>query len=701
LSRDEDIELNHMTESLNKMNRNKSPGFDGLTVEFYQKFWNILGPLLKEIVDEIKISRELSHSMKKGIISLIYKNKGDKKLLKNWRPITLLNVDYKIIFKTLATRLKLVLDNIISPEQTCSIPGRDISDTIASIRDIIDYSYEEDISAYIIKIDSEKAFDRVSHEYLFNLLPHFGFGKHFIEWIKILYTDVSSAIKCNGHISRFFHVQRSVRQGCGLSALLYVIAAEPLNLLIKQSTLKGIDIKGSNVTSLIYQYADDTTLTLADKESVSESFNQLDIYCQASGARVNVEKSEVLIVNGTSDSLSNLNLPFVVKDDFLVILGIALGNDKKTCENINWKKKMDKIENILRLWKQRHLTLRGKSIVIQSLLVSRIWYNMNVQPLPEWVERDLKKHCISFLWNNKPPQIKYNTIVGKESQGGLNIPDIRDRCYAFRLKWLKKYFDKTVNVTWKHTMNYFLSKYLNLGLTYEIFTLIYDKVSLNKIPLYYRELLEAWNNINIGKREMPSCLSDIYNQPLFSNPHITKDNKMLHFSTFIKCDITKVIDIINYSFPGFVDSETICEIIDSYFPNCDKQKVNKMYRNILCSLPTHWKDIISKTHHSFTDTSIPNIVLTDNQIIPVSDFSCKLCYDVLRLKRYQVPTSTPFIESFGLLSNDTFWKSIFNRYKNPEMINLDFKIAHNIVWTREKLHRIKMCDTNSCPICTT
>lgn len=243
------------------MARNKSPGLDGLTVEFYRTFWTHLGPLFLEVVKEIYNCKELSRTMKRGVISLIYKKKGDKKYLKNWRPITLLNVDYKMISKTITSRLKLVLEQIISPEQSCSVPGRDIAENIASIRDVIDYSEQEHLPAYIIKLDAQKAFDRVSHEYLFNLLPHFGFGENFIRWIKIFYTDISSAIKCNGHISSFFDVKRSVRQGCGLSALLYVICAEPLNLLFKNNTLNGIPIKSSNMTSMVYQQADDTTLT--------------------------------------------------------------------------------------------------------------------------------------------------------------------------------------------------------------------------------------------------------------------------------------------------------------------------------------------------------------------------------------------------------------------------------------------------------
>lgn len=699
MSCEQDMDLKQLTTALQQLSLKKSPGFDGLTVEFYRKFWNVLGPLLVEIVSEIQKAQIMPNSMRRGIITLIYKKKGDKKLLKNWRPITLLNVDYKIISKTLASRLKLVLDKVISKEQTCSVPGRDISDTIASIRDIIEYTKSENVSAYILKIDSEKAFDRVSHEYLFNLLSCFGFGENFIKWIKIFYTDISSAIKCNGHISQFFPVKKSVRQGCSLSPLLYILAAEPLNVVFKESkVLKGIEIKGSGKTSLMYQHADDTTLTLADQKSIAESFKILDFYGSASGARVNVEKSEVLVINEEVSSISNRDRSLVVKSDAIEILGIHLGNDIEKCEHMNWKNKIDKMKLILQLWKQRGLGLKGKSIVIQSLLLSKIWYVLNVQPLPHWAEREIKKICSNFIWNNKPAQIKQTTMIGKMDQGGLNIPDLKLKCQAFRLKWLKKYFDEEVDTIWKNTMDYFLRKYANMSLTYEVFAMIFDKISFKTLPLYYRELLEAWDLLNGGVRAKPSSLMEIYNQPLFSNPNIRRHNKMLLFHIFIKCGVTKISDLINKGVSGFISSNILYEKIITYCPDYSRQKVSTLLNEVLLALPREWIDLITR-NYDIPERSVPVIGMENNTSLEATCLTSKTCYDILRSRVYQPPTSLPFIESFGITVNIFFWKTIFHAFKNPIMINLDYKIVHNIVWTKERLYRVKICSNNRCPVC--
>lgn len=695
---DRNITVEELTKSLNNMPRNKSPGFDGLTVEFYCKFWNKLNKIFSEIVSEITKTKEMTKSMKMGVISLIYKKKGDKRLLKNWRPITLLNVDYKIISKTIASRLKQVLPNIISSEQTCAVPGRDISDTLATVRDIIDYVTDKNIPAYIVKIDSDKAFDRISHSYLFNLLSEFGFGENFRNWIKILYTDISSAVKCNGHISKFFKVGRSVRQGCGLSALLYTLAVEPLNLICKSSALKGIEIEGSTETSLIYQHADDTTLTLANKSSVTNAFKIFDEYCQASGAKINIDKSEVLVINDSVESVSNLQLPMIIKNDTIEILGIHFG-DKEKCELLNWKSKVEKIGSLVKIWKQRKLSLKCRANVIQTLFVSRILYALNIITLPNWVEQDLVKHIYGFLWDGKPAQVRRSTLIGKNSQGGLNIPDLQMKKEALRLKWFRKYFDELSNVKWKNTMNYFLRKYQNMGLTYEILDIIYDKSSLEKLPVFYRELLEAWDNINIGERQEPMMYNDIVNQPLFGNPFILIQNRMLKFNLFIKCGITKLHNLLSETKVGFKSYECVYQKIIEKYPDYCMMKFQSKYKDIIGAIPHIWKTQLCKTICNTVEIFIPTITDNENTKISPISFTSKICYDILRKRRFEQPISHVFVESFGCLMNQSFWKCIFNCVKNPDMTEVDLKIVYGIIWTKERLYRIKKTDNNRCPNC--
>jgi hypothetical protein len=152
------------------------------------------------LFNSIENEGTLSRSMTCGVISLIYKKKGDRRSLKNYRPISLLQVDYKILARIMANRIKNVLPNIISVDQTCCIMGRDISNNIANVRDIIELIERDNLEGYIIKIDQEKAFDRVSHAYLFRVLQKYGFGEKFVKWIEIFYNGTNSAVKCNGFL---------------------------------------------------------------------------------------------------------------------------------------------------------------------------------------------------------------------------------------------------------------------------------------------------------------------------------------------------------------------------------------------------------------------------------------------------------------------------------------------------------------------
>ena len=131
-------------------------------------------------------------------------------------------------FKCLSIRLKRVLSDIIHSDQTCGIHGRHIYDRIALSRDIIDYAKCDGIPMSIINIDQEKAFDRVSHEYLFRVLKACGLGDRFILYIKLCYIDVSSFININGRVCGPVTLSRGIKQGDSISSQLYIMSIAPL-----------------------------------------------------------------------------------------------------------------------------------------------------------------------------------------------------------------------------------------------------------------------------------------------------------------------------------------------------------------------------------------------------------------------------------------------------------------------------------------
>ena len=192
------------------------------------------------------------------MISCLFK-KGDRENIKNWRPLSLLNCDYKIIAKVLANRLSKVLTSIIAEDQTCSVPGCSILGNCHTLSDIIQFSEDENLPVTLLSIYQMKAFDRVNWNFLLKTLEKFNFGPVFISWIKLLYTNIESKVKCNDFISDSFTPSRGVRQGCPLSALLYVLIAEVFAASVRcDPAIKGVTV--GKIEFKIIQYADETTL---------------------------------------------------------------------------------------------------------------------------------------------------------------------------------------------------------------------------------------------------------------------------------------------------------------------------------------------------------------------------------------------------------------------------------------------------------
>ena len=226
------------------MSHGKTPGLHGLPMEFYLAFWDILGPDLVSVLHFGHSQGEFSLSQRRGTITLIPK-KGDLRERKNWRPITLLTVDYKIASRAIGGRLLKVLSHVISPDQSGSVPGRFIGESVLLLQNIVEYATLNDIPAALISLDQEKAFDRVDWAFLLKTLKAMGFGPSFLKWVQTFYSGVLSTVQVD-YFTPFFSLSRGVRQGCPLFPLLYIITAEVLACNIRACPrIKGFLLPGS------------------------------------------------------------------------------------------------------------------------------------------------------------------------------------------------------------------------------------------------------------------------------------------------------------------------------------------------------------------------------------------------------------------------------------------------------------------------
>ena len=169
------------------MKLNRSPGEDGLPVEFYKTFWKQLDNFLVEMYNECFEKKELPISVRKSVITLIHK-KDDKSDIANYRPISLTNTDYRIVARILSARLQNVISDIVGPNQVAYIKGRFIGTNIRLVQDIFDLYNKHNYPGLLLFADFKKAFDNVEWDFPFSVLKKFNFGNKLSGVDKLLYT---------------------------------------------------------------------------------------------------------------------------------------------------------------------------------------------------------------------------------------------------------------------------------------------------------------------------------------------------------------------------------------------------------------------------------------------------------------------------------------------------------------------------------
>lgn len=287
--------LEELHSALKELNKNKAPGSDGLTPEFYLKFWDLLKDAFMRCLEFSLEEGFLSDGQRLGVITLLPKKDQDKSSISNWRPITLLNSDVKIISKALAKRLQYCIKDVVSEDQTRFIRGRSILTNLNNIQALIDHTNDTMGSAALLAIDYAKAFDTVRWELIFHALKLFGFEDFIIGVVKMLFKNIKSCAYNVGFTSDLIFPEWGIRQGCCSSPTLFVLVVELLATLVRGSLeVRGIDIAGRFVR--ICQYADDSTFFAGDMDSVSSLSRLLGDFTKFSGLRINLQKSHLLLL---------------------------------------------------------------------------------------------------------------------------------------------------------------------------------------------------------------------------------------------------------------------------------------------------------------------------------------------------------------------------------------------------------------------
>jgi len=655
---------------------NKAPGNDGIPVEFYNKFWAIVSEPFINCVNECFNKGEMSHSQKQAVITLIEKKGKDRSLLENWRPISLVNVDAKIISKVLATRIKNVLPSIVHHNQTGFVKDRYIGETVRSIFDLMDFSLKENIPGLMIFIDFHKAFDSLEWNFLFSCLEAFRFGPDFIRWVKTLYNNIQSCIINNGITTDYFALERGVRQGDPLSPYLFVVVVETLAIAIRQNTeINGIKI-GEEETKLL-QYADDTTAVLSDIHSARVLFNLLDQYKNFSGLVINSSKTEGMWIGS---SRGNNSKPLGIKwpDEPIKALGVYYSYDIKLLQEKNFIERLDSVKKLINVWSLRGLSIYGKVTIIKSLIIPKFVYIFSLLPAPKEIVKELNQMIFKFLWKGTDKVTRLSTINEYEN-GGLRMIDLESMIKSLRLAWLKRIFGSNEGA-WKSYLCVSLERFGGLFL----FHCNYDIKDVHISSQFYSELLRWWYEFRVvfdtGKQ---------WQYILWNNKEIRVNNKPIFYKNFFQKDIIHVNDLLLD-----MDITNSFTIISNRI-----SKLNYLiWAGLRLSVPTHLKS-----------NSCPRLgtslkLTIDNKEFDVLTKKSKDYYMLIKRMSAQMPKNSQHLRQAFNLSQDQL-KEVFLL---PHEVTCEtyikafqYKVLNSILFTNVKLCKIGYIQDDKCSLCKT
>jgi exonuclease III len=687
---DNDINESEILKSLKALKNGKTPGTDGLPPDFYKFFWKDIKPYVTDSIQYALKNNKLSIEQKRGLINLIPKKNKNRLILKNWRPISLLNTDYKLLAKILASRLQEVLPHIIKQDQTGYLKNRFIGQNIRLLEDITFFTKNEKLPGIIFSIDFEKAFDSVNWDFLFKTLKMFNFGDKFISFIKTMYCNIESTVLNNGKSSQFFRLERGVRQGCPLSAYLFIITIEILATHIRNNpNIKGIKIGTEEIK--ISLLADDITLLLHDISSLTTVIQTLSLFKDCAGLKINLDKSNAKYIGSltTCDhyphGLSWIKTP-------IKTLGISIVDDQNQNYLLNFHNRICTLKSTLNIWSQRNLSLKGKITVINNLALAPLIYASSVTNTPKKAISEINNIIQNFIWKGKQAKIAQKTLIQNIDNGGLKLCHFETKVSSLMLSWVKRL---TTSFPQKWTLlpkKFYscpnLKTYFNSN-----HKLLHDK----NIPIFYKNIHEIY--MKYFKLE-PINFTEILNESLWLNQRIKTTQGHIYIKSWESNNILTVRNLFN-EFGILLSHNELTSKYNIHTTFLQTLQVQK-------SIPSNWIKKINTHSNTLPPINTELCIRVNNILKPLTLATCKDFYWHILNNIAHIPTCIKkWNKTYQTLSTsiNIEWKKIFNHSfyisRDTKIQTLQYKIIHRYIACNYWLKNIKILDSDICLLCNT
>ena len=377
---------------------------------------------------------------------------GDRADQCNYRPICLLNSDYRLLAKILAARLGPLLAHCIGPEQTAFLPGRRIGDNIllrqllpAALRLNIGAGGSQPSAAVMALLDFVKAYDTISRDFLLQVMETVGAGEGLLSWVRSLLCNTQAAVCINGHLSDRVDFRAGVRQGCPLAPALYLFIAWALWCWLKECPVVGVPLLAGDAV-MGDQYADDTMALLQSltPPDVALFLTHMETFAKASGQRLNLRKSALVPIGDTAQLGP---LPAEVAGLRVVLaaasLGVTFSNEPQTEPPGGWQAPLDRTTAALGLIAKLPLSVFGRATAAFSYALSSLLFYAEHNGLPPDILQQLQRATYNLVDRGLPPPppggtyprsplagIPSRLLVGRPSEGGFGLIPLEAHLHA-------------------------------------------------------------------------------------------------------------------------------------------------------------------------------------------------------------------------------------------------------------------------------
>ena len=682
------LAIGEIKRAMMQMPKNKTPGNDGIPVEFYCQFWDEIKPRLEAMYDEVKQKGQLTQTQCRSIIKLIPKGDKPKRFMKNWRPLSLLNVDFKIVAKALANRIKPLIKTLIHEDQCGFVPGRYIGENIRTIWDIMEYLDGERVQGLLVALDIEKAFDKVDRNFMFKVLDRFGCHAEWVEWVKVLYTNPKATVLNHGYFTEEFDLESGVRQGCPLSPYLFILTMEVMaNAIRNDGQIRGIIVNGYEYKLSLF--ADDTTLILKDIESVIQAAYIIDQFGSVSGLKVNASKTECMGLGSWKTRVGTCG-PFTISTREIRILGIYFSYDQQTVRLKNVGEKIAKMSRTLSKWLARGLTIEGRINVARTLGLSQLIYPMTVLKLTDLEKKQIERCLYRFIWKEGKPKVKMKTLIQNYQLGGLKAPCIQVSNDSIKLNWISR-LTKSYPSKW---MAVGLRKLNPYGGVQAVLRSQFNWNELkSKLSPFYSEIVkvyaEYWDKIMFKPPNEQTLLA----RSILNNKSVKMGQpKRMYYNPILEASgVSKVRDLLGDNGLKLSYEEALVRypglIID-----------RKQWKKLWTALPIAWRNQISNNWNELFEAY--------QKYDPDTHDPTKL--SITLYKRYKLgklsvgPTAKQRWAEKYWVSNELFEKSCRLAHtvtSDVRLRNLQYRIIHRIIPTKQYLFYRRIVDDKDCKQC--